>query len=110
MATELVVYTENNAELDSLRDWLGNLSDTEVSVRTSAPAKGHQAGGWDFLIVSCGTGGAVTVALGSLKVWLESRVTTVRVKAGESELELRSGNLDEDMPHLLRAVRALRVR
>jgi hypothetical protein len=70
-----------------MHDWLTGLSSTTVTPVPKEARAGEQGTAWDVLTVACQTGGAATVAVQALKTWLESRVTTIRVKLGEAEIE-----------------------
>ena len=109
MSTELAISVEDDSEFDSLHEWLRDLSGVRVDAVGRAPRNGEQGAGWDVLIAACGSGGAATLALSALRTWIESRVTTVKVKVdGSAEVEMRSSNVKETMPHLIEMVRAVR--
>jgi hypothetical protein len=107
MPEKLAIYVQDSAEFDSLYEWMSGLSGVQVNAVAHEALSGEQGSAWEFLLVSCGTGGAVTVALSALRVWIESRATIIRVKNGDSEIEIRSSNLNKAIPHLMETMKAI---
>jgi hypothetical protein len=63
------------AEIASLRAWLTAESEFRGKVEVDAhpPTSGEMGGGTDALLVSLGSGGAITVLISSLTNWLQAR-------------------------------------
>ena len=108
MDVRLAVQVEDDAEFDSLQQWMSGLSGVTVAAVPSKPRACEQGSAWDFLSVACETGGAVTVAVSALKTWIESRVTTIRVKVGDADITVKSIDSDKAMSRVLETVKALR--
>jgi hypothetical protein len=107
MGVRLAIQVEDDTEFDSLQDWLTGLSGADVTAVPKQHRAGQQGTAWDVLTVACETGGAATVAVQALKTWLESRVTTIRVKIGESDIEVKSTDSEQAMSQVLDTVKAL---
>ena len=109
MDIELRIQVEDDGDFASLQDWLAGISGLAITPVPGPSRVGAQGSGWDFLGVACGTGGAVTVAMNALKVWLESRVTKVRVKIGPDgkEFAFSGSNVQAAMAELLALAKAL---
>lgn len=108
MGVLLAIGVEDDTEFDSLHDWLTGLSGTTVAAVPKQARAGEQGTAWDVLTVACETGGAATVAVQALKTWLESRVTTIRVKIGTADVEVKSTDSEQAMAQVLDTVKALK--
>jgi Effector Associated Constant Component 1 len=87
-----------------LRQWLRDVHDVRIEPVTAPSKPGEQGDAWDFLVALCASGGAVPVLLGALSSWIEARVTKVRVKVQDVEVEL-TGTDPEALEVLLNAAR-----
>ncbi|MFE6055007.1 hypothetical protein ACFQ6N_30010 [Kitasatospora sp. NPDC056446] len=94
MSVELRIYLGDGRGMDSLRAWLDDVQGVSTEPVPAPSGPGEQGDVWAFLSVVCGAGGAITVALNALSTWVESRVTQVRVRVGETEVELRGPDPD----------------
>ena len=88
-SAELQIQLANHGDIGSLYRWLCKEPEITATPADRPPKPGEQGGAWDFLIVLCGTEGAVRVALHALEAWIESKVTEVRIKVGDVEIVLR---------------------
>lgn len=101
MRSDMSLQVEDHEKLGSLVDWLSGLPDVTVTSVAAPSQPNSQGSGWDALVVACGAGGAVTVAVRALTTWIESTVTRVRVRIGENELEITSRNAAELAPRIM---------
>jgi hypothetical protein len=88
MTIEIRVDLADDGDVDSLRLWLSDVREVRAVPEPLPSRPGEQGDPWGFLSVLCGTGGAVTVALNALTTWIESKATRVKVRIGETEVEL----------------------
>ncbi|MGW6700026.1 effector-associated constant component EACC1 [Nocardia sp. NPDC055049] len=75
------LHTE--AELISLHEWLNHEPELRGKVHTDAhskPAAGEMGWPVDVLVVSVGSGGAITVLVGSVTTWIRTRRSTLFVE------------------------------
>ncbi|GAB2829877.1 hypothetical protein GCM10027176_37840 [Actinoallomurus bryophytorum] len=103
MSTELRIYLADGSDIDSLRAWLGDIPSVTTEPVARPPQPGEQGGAWDFLMVLCGTNGAVHFALQALTTWIESKETSARVKHGDIEIKLR-GPDSEAIARMMEAI------
>ncbi|MEC3981626.1 effector-associated constant component EACC1 [Amycolatopsis sp. H20-H5] len=77
-----VSVTEGGDELSSLLDWLRQEDELRGRVRplSVTPELGHMGGAGDALTVALGGGGAITVLVASISVWLRNRRSDVNVE------------------------------
>ncbi|ADP80473.1 effector-associated constant component EACC1 [Pseudofrankia inefficax] len=104
MATTFVISAADAADLLSLRTWLRRVNGLEVKLSPTAPSSGEQGAGWDVLSVVAGSGGVGVAMLATIKSWIESRRSSLRIRvkdsSSEREIELDAENIDDVMPLL----------
>jgi Effector Associated Constant Component 1 len=103
-AVEVRITPANSMDTSRLQQWLRTVRDVRTEVVTATSKPGEQGDAWDFLVAVCATGGAVPVLLGAVSSWIEARVTKVRVKIRDIEVEL-TGTDPEALEILLKAAR-----
>jgi hypothetical protein len=103
-AVEVRITPTDSTDVPRLQQWLRDVRDVRIEPVTAPSKPGEQGDPWDFLIALCATGGAVPVLLGALRSWIETRVTKVRVKIQDVEVEL-TGTDPEALETLLKAAR-----
>jgi hypothetical protein len=106
MGAQIRIYPEDAGDLVSLRDWLADIREVGVVPVPRETRPGEQGGIWGSLAVACGEGGAATVLVRALTTWIESRVTTLRVKTDDgTELVLKTSDAAELAPRLIELLR-----
>ncbi|HEX4703317.1 MAG TPA: hypothetical protein VH352_14410 [Pseudonocardiaceae bacterium] len=87
-------------DLASLLAWLRDEDELRgrVSRRVAPIAQGDMGAATDALTVMVGSGGAVTVLLGSIAVWLKTRRSdvTVRFVLGDRKIEVDTKRIKND--------------
>ncbi|WP_194891334.1 effector-associated constant component EACC1 [Catenulispora pinisilvae] len=106
MGITLTVHATDRKELAELEEWLGGIGGVKVQ-SVSAPGASNTQGLWEFLSVACGAGGPAVGLVQALKVWIESRATTIRVTVGDSEFVVRSIDAATVLPIVARAIETL---
>jgi Effector Associated Constant Component 1 len=101
---EVRITPTDSTDVPRLQQWLRDVRDVRIEPVTSESKPGEQGDSWDFLVALCATGGAVPVLLGALRSWIEARVTKVRVKIHDVEVDL-TGTDPEALEALLKAAR-----
>lgn len=105
MAIELEIYAAHSDDIIGCLNHLHGLPDVVVDPRSGPVRVGEQnAGLWEFLTVTCGTGGAATVAVQALRGWIESKTTTLTIKVGSTEISLRTDNAAVAIPQLIELI------
>ena len=111
MVAAMEVFFESAALLDSLRSSLREasaaLDDLEVQTLTDLSAnRTRDAGVWEFLSVACGSGGAATVAVRTIGLWIASTSTKIRIKVGQDEFLVEGRNAQAVLPMVAAALEA----
>ena len=103
-AVEVQITPADSTDVPRLQQWLRDVQEVRIKPVTTPAEPGEQGDAWGFLIALCASGGAVPVLLGAVRSWIEARVTTVRVKIQDVEVEL-TGTDPEALEALLKAAR-----
>jgi Effector Associated Constant Component 1 len=96
-------------DVESLVRWLDGEAQLRgrVSARMAAPGPGEMGAGTEALIVALGSGGAVSVLIGSLSGWLRTRPpTTIEIEDGSGH---RISISSDSMEHAQAALEQARV-
>lgn len=107
MAADMSIYCDDDRDLESLRKHLQHLPDVTTRLVPRAPLPSRLGGGFDSLAVLFGSGGAATVVAHALKTWIESKVTVVTIKVGESEFIVKSRDAATILPQVTAALTAV---
>ncbi|MFK4224230.1 hypothetical protein [Streptomyces sp. NPDC019890] len=89
---------QGEADLRSLEQWLlqePGLRQARITRPAPAPRPGEMGAVSEILLASLGAGGAGAVMANSVSVWLQSRVTQVkvRIEGPQGSLEVEAGNV-----------------
>ncbi|ADJ47138.1 hypothetical protein AMES_5313 [Amycolatopsis mediterranei S699] len=103
-AVEVRITPTDSADVPRLQQWLRDVRNVRLEPVPAPSEPGEQGDSWDFLVALCTTGGAVPVLLSALRSWIEARVTKVRVKIQDVEVEL-TGTDPEALETLLKVAR-----
>jgi hypothetical protein len=99
-------------QLRSLREWLVDEPDmrgSKVTLAVPEFAPGHMGAVSDVLVVALGSGGAGAALVASLSAWLQTRVTTVkmRMRSAEGEVEIEATTARDPAALVERLAKAL---
>jgi hypothetical protein len=100
------IFPESMVSLNALKLGFSESPELDVAVLVDTTVDRHRnAEMWEFLSVLCGTGGAVSVAIGTLGQWIATRVTTIRIRVDGAEFVIESRNADEILPQVAEALK-----
>ncbi|MEW2519907.1 effector-associated constant component EACC1 [Actinacidiphila alni] len=108
MAVELRFRVDEGDQLKDLNEWMGGHQGVEV--RPVARAAGRNSQGpevWEFLTLTCATGGPLVAGVRAFQVWIEARVTVVEVEVGDRRFTVTGMNAKALLPEVVAAARAL---
>ncbi|AOR29733.1 hypothetical protein BFF78_00265 [Streptomyces fodineus] len=107
MTVELRVSVDGGGQLEDLREWMGGLPGVAVRAVPRSPERNSQGTVWDFLSLVCATGGPLVAGVRALQMWIEARVTVVKVEVGDRRFTLTGTNARALLPQVVEAARAL---
>jgi hypothetical protein len=102
------ILFDDPTDLGSLESLIKGDHEVSATVRTAETSPGELSGGRDLLeVVLGGSGGA---AFQLIKAWIESKVTTIRIKVSDDQEEIvvRSSHAAEDLRQVSEALEARR--
>lgn len=101
MAAQMKIYLEDADEVQDLQEWMTGQPGIAVEA-VLRPAVLHAQGSmWDFLSVLCEAGGPLVAAVRALQLWIESRVTVVKVVVGEMSFTVRTKDAATVLPQVV---------
>lgn len=102
-AVSIDISVADSQDLISLYRWLRDIDGVGVDLVPRRAAPGEMGDVWEFLTVTCGSGGVAVTALQALRAWLESRRSTVvvKVRVPGQEVEVSAQTAEEILPILL---------
>lgn len=82
---------------------------SDVTVRpVNRPSEPNSQGSvWDFLAVTCATGGPVVAAVRALQLWIEAHVTVVEIEVGDRRIKVTGHDARAVLPQVVSAAQAL---
>jgi membrane-associated two-gene conflict system component 1 (EACC1) len=109
MTAAMRIHTEGAADLASLQAMLRGLDEIRATPHESAPEPGRLGSGADYLAVLCSGTGAVAAVLAVVRAWLQSRITVIRIEAGDAAFSVTGRNAETVLPQVRDALLAVRA-
>ena len=109
MQGDMEIFFDNPADLGSLEKMLAGHPRFTVAHRAADTRPGELSAGREFLELAFGGGGSAA-AFGLIKTWLESKVSTIRIKVDKEseEIVVRGLHAARDLERVAEALRAKR--
>lgn len=101
------IHLGDNEQFEDLREWMGGHQGVVVDAVAHPSDPRSQGSVWDFLSVTCATGGPLVTALRALQLWIEARVTVIEVVVGDNKFVVRSQDAGAALSEVTAAIRAL---
>ncbi|MFF4543555.1 hypothetical protein ACFY1J_04820 [Streptomyces sp. NPDC001406] len=109
MVAEMAIFVDTTTRGDELARALAALPDvrSELDDPVKSRFRGDRGSSiWSLVSVACGTGGAATVAVAAIRQWIDASVTKIRVKVGNTEVEIEGRNPEAGLIQVERLLQA----